>query len=213
MQTLVKSFEAADLPARCSKFVARKQWVVIGSDDMYIRVYNYNTMDKVKTFEAHTDYIRSIAVHPTLPYVLSASDDMLIKLWDWDKGWACTQVFEGHSHYVMQVVCNPKDTNTFATASLDRTVKVWSIGQPTPNYTLEGHEKGVNCLDYYSGGDRPYLITGAPSPRAAPHARSAPLLLDTLPACSLPVHAGGAARLACWRRVAGVITLLCRCVA
>ncbi len=28
---------------------------------------------------------------------------MLIKLWDWDKGWICTQIFEGHSHYVMQV--------------------------------------------------------------------------------------------------------------
>ena len=25
---------------------------------MFIRVYNYNTMDKVKAFEAHTDYIR-----------------------------------------------------------------------------------------------------------------------------------------------------------
>lgn len=29
-----------------------------GADDMQLRVYNYNTMDKVKTFEAHTDYIR-----------------------------------------------------------------------------------------------------------------------------------------------------------
>lgn len=28
---------------------------------------------------------RSIAVHPTLPYLLTSSDDMLIKLWDWDK--------------------------------------------------------------------------------------------------------------------------------
>lgn len=42
-------------------------------------------------------------MHPTLPYILTCSDDMLIKLWDWDKGWACTQIFEGHSHYVMQV--------------------------------------------------------------------------------------------------------------
>ena len=41
-------------------------------------------------------------MHPTLPYLLSSSDDMLIKLWDWDKGWMCTQIFEGHSHYVMQ---------------------------------------------------------------------------------------------------------------
>ncbi len=43
------------------------------------------------------------------------------------QGWTCTQVFEGHSHYVMQVVFNPKDTNTFASASLDRTVKVRSM--------------------------------------------------------------------------------------
>ncbi|KAI3425793.1 hypothetical protein D9Q98_007768 [Chlorella vulgaris] len=160
-QSLVKSFEATDLPVRTARFVPRKQWVICGADDMHVRVYNYNTMDKVKQFEAHTDYIRHIAVHPTLPYVLTCSDDMLIKLWDWDKGWQCTQIFEGHSHYVMQLVFNPKDTNTFASASLDRTIKVWSLGNPTPNMTLEGHEKGVNCVDYYSGGDRPYLISGA----------------------------------------------------
>lgn len=94
---------------------------------MFIRVYNYNTMDKVKVFEAHTDYIRCVAVHPTQPFVISSSDDMLIKLWDWDKGWVCTQIFEGHSHYVMQVTFNPKDTNTFASASLDRTIKVCVI--------------------------------------------------------------------------------------
>ncbi len=29
--------------------------------------------------------------------------------------------------------------------------QVWSLGNPTPNMTLEGHEKGVNCVDYYSG--------------------------------------------------------------
>lgn len=51
----------------------------------------------------------------------------------------------------VQVVFNPKDTNTFASASLDRTVKVWSLGQPMPNFTLEGHEKGVNTVDYFTG--------------------------------------------------------------
>jgi WD40 repeat protein len=159
----IRSSRAA---VRTAKFVPRKQWIVAGADDMMVRVYNYNTMDKVRgwgwggwvstrgggweaagglgegaeqwpgrrqeqpprerptacstppcpslplppnpacqvrTFEAHTDYIRSIAVHPSLPFLLTSSDDMLIKLWDWDKAWACVQVFEGHSHYVMQV--------------------------------------------------------------------------------------------------------------
>ncbi|KAL3633027.1 hypothetical protein CASFOL_026011 [Castilleja foliolosa] len=160
-QTMVKSFEVTELPVRSAKFIARKQWVVAGADDMFIRVYNYNTMDKVKVFEAHTDYIRCVTVHPTLPCVLSSSDDMVIKLWDWEKGWACTQIFEGHSHYVMQVTFNPKDTNTFASASLDRTIKIWNLGSPDPNFTLDAHLKGVNCVDYFTGGDKPYLITGS----------------------------------------------------
>ena len=93
-------------------------------DDMNIRVFNYNTLKKEHQFEAHTDYIRSIAVHPSQPYIISSSDDMTIKLWDWEKGWKCTQVFEGHTHYVMMVLFNPKDTNTFASCSLDRAIKV-----------------------------------------------------------------------------------------
>ena len=104
---------------RAGKFVPRKQWIVAGSDDMQIRVYNYNTMEKVcrmpleppprmhtapvawarhpqplarssrhvqvKVFEAHSDYIRCIAVHGSQPLLLSSSDDMTIRLWDWEK--------------------------------------------------------------------------------------------------------------------------------
>ncbi|XP_047450209.1 coatomer subunit beta'-like [Mugil cephalus] len=160
-QMMVKTFELCDLPVRVARFVARKHWVIAGADDMQLRVLNYNTLERVYMFEAHADYIRCIAVHPTQPYVLTSSDDMLIKLWDWDRKWTCSQVFEGHAHYVMQVVINPKDNNQFASASLDRTIKVWQLGSKTPNFTLEGHEKGVNCVDYYSGGDKPYLISGA----------------------------------------------------
>jgi len=161
-QTLVKSFEVCDLPVRAAKFVPRKNWVITGSDDMQIRVFNYNTLERLASFEAHSDYVRCIAIHPSQPFILTSSDDMTIKLWNWDKAWACQQVFEGHTHYVMQIIVNPKDNNTFASASLDRTVKVWQLGgSTTPNFTLEGHEKGVNCVDYYYGGDKPYLISGA----------------------------------------------------
>jgi coatomer subunit beta' len=41
------------------------------------------------------------------------------------------QVFEGHAHYVMMVRINPKDTSVFASASLDRSVKVWGLGAHT----------------------------------------------------------------------------------
>jgi hypothetical protein len=41
--------------------------------------------------------------------------------------------------------------------------QVWSLGQPMPNFTLEGHEKGVNCVDYFTGwlGARSRALHGA----------------------------------------------------
>lgn len=59
----------------------------------------------------------------------------------------------------MNLAINPKDQNTFASACLDRTVKVWSIGSSHANFSLEAHEKGVNYVEYYHGGDKPYLVT------------------------------------------------------
>ncbi len=162
-QALVKTFDVAELPARTAKFIARKSWLVVGSDDMQLRVFNTNTQEKVKTkyirykrkrielilyamlnvcyalsytctlliltllpftFNAFSSYLRSrngkhiltvriyffhilipdmraLAIHPTLPYILSCADDMLIKLWDWEKGFRCTMTYESHSHYVM----------------------------------------------------------------------------------------------------------------
>ncbi|GAA5930151.1 hypothetical protein JCM1841_000477, partial [Sporobolomyces salmonicolor] len=156
---VIKTFEVTEVPVRCVRFIARKNWFVCGSDDFHLRVFNYNTGEKVTALEAHPDYIRCLAVHPTQPLVLTGSDDMTIKLWDWEQGWKCIQVFEGHTHYIMNIAFNPKDSNTFASACLDRTVKVWSLGSPTANFTLDAHEKGVNYVEYYHGGDKPYLVT------------------------------------------------------
>ncbi|KAJ3991040.1 coatomer protein [Lentinula boryana] len=165
---LLKTFEVADVPVRCIKFITRKNWFIAGSDDFQLRVFNYNTHEKVASFEAHPDYIRCLAVHPTLSLVLTGSDDMTIKVWDWEKGWKNVQMYQGHTHYIMNISFNPKDTNTFASACLDRTVKIWSIStisstsstsSPQANFTLDAHEKGVNYVDFYPGNDKPYLVT------------------------------------------------------
>nr|CAN65839.1 hypothetical protein VITISV_008969 [Vitis vinifera] len=145
-QELVKSFKVAESPVRSAKFIACKQWVVTGADDKFIRIFDYNTMEKIAEFEAHTDFIRSVAVHPTLPYVLVGS---------------ALKRFKGHAHYVMQVAFSPKDAHTFASASLDGTIKVWNLSSPAPDFTLDGHSKGVNCIDYFMRGSKPYLISGS----------------------------------------------------
>ncbi|VVT56082.1 uncharacterized protein SAPINGB_P004793 [Magnusiomyces paraingens] len=161
-QAVIKTIEVSDLPVRAGRFIARKNWIVVGSDDYQIRVFNYNTSEKVFQFEAHPDYIRTIAIHPTQPIILSAGDDMTIKMWNWEMNWKLLRTFESHTHYVMYVAFNPKDPNTFASACLDGTVKIWSLGSSTPNLTFLAHEtRGVNFVEYYPHPDKPYLITSS----------------------------------------------------
>ena len=61
----------------------------------------------------------------------------------------------------MNLVFNPEDPNTFLSASLDGTVKLWSLGSSTPNFSLQAHGQGVNYADFYPGADKPYLVTAS----------------------------------------------------
>ncbi|XP_023762379.1 coatomer subunit beta'-2 isoform X1 [Lactuca sativa] len=161
-QVIEKTFEIGKSPVRTGKFIAHKEWIVVGSDDGFLRVYNYNNMENVGELKAHTDFIRSVVVHPSLPCILSASDDKLIKLWNWENGWECTKTFQGHEHYVMQVAFTPKDSSVFASVSLDCTIKVmWNLESSSPHLSIEGHSKGLNSVEFFETDEKLYFIIGS----------------------------------------------------
>ncbi|GAB9471148.1 hypothetical protein Gpo141_00008372, partial [Globisporangium polare] len=62
---------------------------------------------------------------------------------------------------------NPADPNVIASASLDHSVRVWSLasGSGASVATLKGHTAGVNCLDFFSteddGNDKTFILSGA----------------------------------------------------
>ena len=44
-QQVHKQLEVCQHPVRCAKFIVRKQQIIAASDDMCLRVFNYNTLD------------------------------------------------------------------------------------------------------------------------------------------------------------------------
>ncbi|XP_048550717.1 coatomer subunit beta'-2-like isoform X1 [Triticum urartu] len=168
-QERVMSLRPVKEPAPCAgdhwmlsaKFIAREEWFVAGDGYGYIHVLSSAMMDEITQFKAHTGWVESLAIHPSHPLVLSASNDSLIKLWNWETDWSCIQIFEAHSRNVQQIKFNPLDGNTFASASKDGTTKIWCCSSPIPIATLDC-DGGLICVDYFSpGGDRQYVVTGS----------------------------------------------------
>jgi len=46
---------------------------------------------------------------------------------------------------------------------MDRYYQVWGLGAQQPHFSLEGHDRGVNCLDYYPGGEVLFVLTSIDS--------------------------------------------------
>lgn len=113
------------LIAVCSiKFIARKDWIVAVTG-IGLRVFDCACITKVKQIKivalSHGDVL--LAVHPNLPYVLTAG----IRLLDWDKGWYGTQRFSADDK-VQTLAFNTGDDNRFASGSLEGQVKVCLAG-------------------------------------------------------------------------------------
>lgn len=105
-----------------AQFIARKHWVVTGKTDGSILVLMSPKMDPVKEFHAHHEGVTSLAIHRTRPLLLSSSS-LSVRLWDWDRGWSCTGMFEVTTP-VRQVMFNHKHTTTFASFHKDGKVMV-----------------------------------------------------------------------------------------
>ncbi len=77
----------------------------------------------IRTFEGHSDQVRSVAFSPDGSRVLSGSADNTIKLWDAATG-ALIRTFEGHSDQVRSVAFSPDGARVLSGSS-DKTIKLW----------------------------------------------------------------------------------------
>lgn len=166
---LVRNFDVSSqgCAVRCARFVPRKQWV-IASTNNNIRVWHYHTTEIVKAIEdSHDGLIRCLAVHPTLPYLVSGGQDKALKLWDWDQDWACTTTAEAHTSDINVVQWHPFDLGVFVSGSEGGGLKVWSAqagGKGTltlsMKFGLKAHDSGVRSIAFNNGSGSDKMVTG-----------------------------------------------------
>ena len=133
------------------------RYVVSGSNDKTLRVWELASGQCVRALEGHTDRVQSVAITPDGRYTVSGSNDKTLRVWELFSG-RCIRTVEGHSSYVFCVAITP-DGRYAVSGSFDKTLRVWELSSGRCVHTLEGHTDSVQSVALTPDGR--YAVSGS----------------------------------------------------
>ncbi|CCF59585.1 hypothetical protein KAFR_0H01750 [Kazachstania africana CBS 2517] len=138
-------------------------WIATASKDHSAIVWKYNTIKQKFTqyarFSGHSSSVTAVGLPNVMPksypeYLLTASNDLTIKKWKIPKPSAGDEEVEFHDVKISEYTrrAHEKDINAlsispndsiFATASYDKTCKIWDLETGESVATLSNHKRGL----------------------------------------------------------------------
>jgi WD40 repeat protein len=142
-------YEGHEDTVTCGCFSADDRFVVSGSRDRTLKVWDRETGAERATLAGHTDIVTGCAISPDARFVASASWDRTVRLWDLTTGLE-PAVFTGHT---LSCTCCAftHDGRTVVSGSSDTTVRAWDVAAGTGRtifYTLGC----IECLAFSPDG-------------------------------------------------------------
>ncbi|KAG1667418.1 hypothetical protein FOA52_004835 [Chlamydomonas sp. UWO 241] len=105
----------------------------------------------VKQFKGHLLSVANVAMHPTKPVLVTASDDKTWKMWHMPAG-DLIMCGEGHKDWVSGIDFHPAG-HSLATGSGDNCVKIWDFEKQKCVLTFSEHKQAVWGVKYHYAGD------------------------------------------------------------
>jgi WD40 repeat protein/serine/threonine protein kinase len=135
-----------------------------GGLDKTVKVWDPMTGRKILSLEGPTGWVLCVAFSPDGKRLAAGSMDETVTVWDLSPDPPPTRggerggvqeplTWHGHSGGVMSVAFSP-DGKRLASASQDRTIKLWEATSGQLTRTLQGHSRHVNCVVFSPDGNR-----------------------------------------------------------
>jgi WD40 repeat protein len=129
----------------------RPERLVSGSDDYTMFLWTPSTSKApLARLTGHVQLINQVTFSPDGRWLISASFDKSVKLWDGLKG-TFLATFRGHVGPVYQVAWS-SDSRLFVSGSKDSTLKVWDVRTRKLKVDLPGHADEVFTVDWAPDG-------------------------------------------------------------
>lgn len=151
-----------------------------GADDSTIKIWNFNNGQEERTLAGHHWDVKSADWHPDMGLIVSGLKDNLVKLWDPRVSQAISTL-HGFKHTVVRTRFQPAGTRRLlASASRDRSCRVFDLRTMKDLLVLRDHETDLSCVAWhplhasmlttaaYSGAMNHYILdTYVPPPLSA----------------------------------------------
>jgi WD40 repeat protein/uncharacterized caspase-like protein len=137
-------------PVQAVAFSPNGRFVLSGSSDNTLKLWDSASGKLVRTFEGHQNDVTSVAFSPDGRFVLSGSADKTLKLWEGASG-KLVRTFEGHQKRVESVAFSP-DGRLVLSGGDDGTLKLWLSASGQLVRTFEGHQGWINSVAFSPDG-------------------------------------------------------------
>ncbi|MBI2438167.1 MAG: protein kinase [Lentisphaerae bacterium] len=147
------------------------RFVLSGSNDDTLRLWDVATGQCLRTFEGHTDWVESIAYSPDGRFVLSGSADDTLRLWDVAAG-KCLRTFEGLDGHTFGRYTYHRNSGAFSPdgrfvlsgagdiINMNKgALRLWDVATGKCLRTFEGHTAGVASVAYSPDGR--FVLSGS----------------------------------------------------
>ncbi|MCL2115400.1 MAG: DUF4062 domain-containing protein [Methanobrevibacter sp.] len=132
-------------------------YVVSGSVDNSIYIWDWNKQRVIKRLKGHTDYVDSVCFSDDGKYVVSGSGDNSVRIWDWKEEKEIKKL-KGHTTIVFSV-CFSSDGKYVVSGSGDNSVRIWDWKEEREVKKLERHTGTVTSVCFSSDGK--YVVSGS----------------------------------------------------
>jgi WD40 repeat protein len=149
------------------------QYIASGSWDDSVRVWDAKLGNCVAKLEGHSKQVYSVAYSPNGLNIVSGSGDKSVRIWEYKeyvkksmlnilhifhKPWKCIKILNGHLNEVRSVVYSPDGLN-IASASFDKTIKLWNAETGACLHTLVNDSNGLYSVVFSPNGQ--YIASGS----------------------------------------------------
>jgi len=101
-------------------------YIASGARDRSVRLWSIATAQCLAVFKYHENWVRSVIIHPSGNFIITASDDRSIRVMD-IKSKRCLRTIENaHPHFVTSIAMH-HTLPILVSGSVDQTIKCWQL--------------------------------------------------------------------------------------